>query len=286
MEIGPAWHLAKRGTPTLGGLFFIVGVGITLLCYAALGVGDGGSICLVLSFALLSGAVGLLDDIRKLTKRENKGLSAAQKYFLQLLVSALFLLLARWRGILDTAIYLPFFKNPLELGNLYYPLALLYLTGLENALNLTDGLDGLLGTTAAVTGAFFLLCGVLGGASLLLFTGAALLGGMLGFLLFNHHPAKVFMGDTGSLFLGALVAGVGLLGKIPAHTLLAGGVFVLEAVSVILQVCYFKITGGKRLFLMAPYHHTLEKRGLSENAVVLLFALATLLFGAIALAGL
>ena len=283
LEIGPAWHLTKRGTPTLGGLFFIVGVGITLLVLAALGVGDTGEFCLLLSFALLSGAVGLFDDIRKLTKRENKGLSAAEKYFLQLLVAALFLLLARLRGIIDTAVYLPFFSNPLDLGIFYYPLALLYLTGLENALNLTDGLDGLLGSTAALTGVFFLLCGLLSGASLPLFTGAALLGGMLGFLIFNHHPAKVFMGDTGSLFLGALVAGAGLLAKIPVHTLLAGGVFVLEAVSVILQVLYFKITGGGRLFLMAPYHHALEKRGLSENTVVLLFSLATLLFGALAL---
>ena len=287
LEIGPAWHLSKKGTPTLGGIFFILAVTVTLLLYAAAVRGEmAASLCLLVAFALLSGAIGLLDDIRKLTKRENKGLSAAQKYLLQLLVAALFLVLAGMRGILDTAIYLPFVSAPLDLGVLYYPLALLYLTGLENALNLTDGLDGLLATTAAVMGAFFLICGLLTGTPLLIFTGAALVGGMLGFLVFNHHPAKVFMGDTGSLFLGALVAGAGLLVRLPAATLLAGGVFVLEAASVMMQVGYFKVTHGKRLFLMAPYHHTLEKRGLSENAVVLVFGLAALSFAALALWGL
>lgn len=287
LEIGPAWHLSKKGTPTLGGVFFILGIGVTLPLGALWVRGETASSLLLLAgFALLSGAIGLLDDIRKLTKRENKGLSAPQKYFLQLLVAALFLLLARMRGIIDTAVYLPFRDAPLSLGVLYYPLALLYLTGLENALNLTDGLDGLLGTTAAVMGVFFLLGGLLAGLPLLVLTGGALIGAMLGFLLFNHHPAKVFMGDTGSLFLGALTAGAGLLVKRPAATLLAGGVFVLEAASVILQVGYFKLTRGKRLFPMAPYHHTLEKRGLTENSVVAVFGLAALAFGAIALWGL
>lgn len=284
LEIGPAWHLSKKGTPTLGGLFFIIGVSATLLLYAAVTGGDtAASLCLLLAFALLSGAIGLLDDICKLTKRENQGLSAAQKYFLQLFVAALFLLIARMRGIVDTSIALPLVQSPVSLGVLYYPLMLLYLTGLENALNLTDGLDGLLGTTAAVMGACFILLGLLTGAQLLLVTGAALLGGMLGFLVFNHHPAKVFMGDTGSLFLGALVAGAGLLVRLPATVLLAGGVFVFEAATVMLQVGYFKLTHGKRLFLMAPYHHTLEKRGLSENTVVLVFGLAALLLAALAL---
>ena len=177
LEIGPAWHLSKKGTPTLGGLFFIIGVSATLLLYAAVTGGDtAASLCLLLAFALLSGAIGLLDDICKLTKRENQGLSAAQKFFLQLLVASLFLLVARMRGIVDTAIYLPFVQSPISLGVLYYPLMLLYLTGLENALNLTDGLDGLLGTTAAVMGACFILLGLLTGAQLLLFTGAAIHG--------------------------------------------------------------------------------------------------------------
>lgn len=286
LEIGPAWHLSKKGTPTLGGVFFIIGIAVTLAVSALVVRGRlAASILLLLAFSLCAAGIGLLDDIRKLRKRENQGLSAAQKYFLQLLVAALFLLAARARGMVDTAVWLPFFGRALDLGALYYPLALLYLTGLENALNLTDGLDGLLSTTTAVMGAFLLLYGLFTGQALLVLTGAVLVGGTLGFLVFNRHPARVFMGDTGSLFLGALVAGAGLLSARAPTVLLAGGVFVLEAVSVILQVFYFKITHGKRLFPMAPFHHTLEKRGLSENAVVGVFSLAALLFAVLAFLG-
>ena len=286
LEIGPAWHLTKAGTPTLGGLFFIIATAIVLALYAIAWGGEmGATLALLLAFALLSAGIGLFDDLAKLAKRENKGLSAPQKYFLQLLVAALFLVAARARGLVDTTVWLPFFKSPLDLGGFYYPLALLYLTGLENALNLTDGLDGLLSTTSLIMGGFFTLYGLLAGLSLLILTGAVLMGATIGFLVFNHYPAKVFMGDTGSLFLGALVAGASLLAARPVTVLLAGGVFVFEAFSVALQVVYFKISHGKRVFLMAPFHHHLEKRGLREPAVVGIFALAALVFAALALLG-
>lgn len=290
LEIGPVWHLKKKGTPTMGGLSFVLallsvmlGWGITLLLKGK--TARLLPVILVVLFAMLCGAIGFFDDYKKLLKKENQGLLAWQKYFLQLIAAALFLFAARALGFIDTSIHLPFFEGRFELGFFYYPLALLFLTGMVNALNLTDGLDGLLSSTTAVMGAFFLLYGNRTGNYTLLAFGALLLGMMLGFLLFNHHPAKVFMGDTGSLFLGGLVAGAGLISGRPVGVLGAGGVFVIEAASVMLQVVYFKLTHGKRLFLMAPLHHHFEKRGFSENAIVGIFSAAGILFAALMLVG-
>ncbi len=290
LEIGPAWHLSKAGTPTLGGLAFIGGIAVS----ATLGTvffcirGEAAAmrpLALVLTYALLCGAIGLFDDLQKLSKRQNQGLSAAQKYCLQLAVSALLLFAARaWLGV-DTALRLPFGDGVLELGFFYYPFALLYLTGLVNAANLTDGVDGLLSATVAVVAAFFLLWGAAEGREYVMLIGGVLLGGALGFLCFNAHPAKVFMGDTGSLFLGGALSAVGLLTEHPLLVLLSCGVFVIEAFSVIAQVLYFKISHGKRLLRMAPLHHHLEKCGWSEWRVVAVLAAASLVFCALAFLG-
>lgn len=290
LKIGPSWHLSKSGTPTMGGLAFIVAVLAVFLLFAAclLWRGEQASLtgaALVVLYAVLSGTIGFFDDYRKLVKRENKGLGAGEKYFLQLLLALLLLVAAKSLGVLDTAIFLPFTAKRLELGAWYYPLALLFLTGVVNALNLTDGVDGLLGGTVAVLAAFFLLYGNAVGQGIFSLFGALLLGACLGFLVFNHHPAKVFMGDTGSLFLGGMVGALGLLSARPLSVLGGGGVFVIEAASVLLQVMYFKITGGKRLFLMAPLHHHFEKKGFTENTVVLLFVACTALLCAVFLWG-
>ena len=290
LAIGPSWHMAKEGTPTMGGLAFLFALLASFLGYAAFLMWQGreGELLpsvLVVLFAFLCGGIGFLDDYLKLTKKQNQGLLAWQKFFLQLLVGAALVFLARALGLVGTAVWLPFSSKVLELGFFYYPLALLFLTGLVNALNLTDGLDGLLSGTVAVVSAFFILYGCLTGLSLFVLFGVLLLGATLGFLVFNHHPAKIFMGDTGSLFLGGLVGGVGLFSARPVTVLGMGGVFVIEAASVILQVLYFKATEGKRLFLMAPLHHHLEKRGLGENAIVGIFAAATAFFGLVMLFG-
>ncbi len=290
LEIGPVWHLTKKGTPTMGGISFIMALFTVCLGFGALLLwqGEGARILpliLLVLFAALCGAIGFVDDYCKLIKRENKGLSAWQKYFLQLLAAALLLFLANALALTDTAIYLPFVKGRTELGFFYYPLALLFLTGTVNALNLTDGLDGLLSSTVAVLSAFLFLYGNVTGEGLLSLVGVLLLGMSLGFLVFNHHPAKVFMGDTGSLFLGGMVAGAALLTARPISVLGAGGIYVIEAASVILQVLYFKCTGGKRLFLMAPLHHHFEKKGFSENTIVLIFSLAGAAFAALMLWG-
>ncbi len=290
LEIGPSWHLSKAGTPTLGGLAFIGGIGsaMLLLSLYLLLRHENQQMrlpALIFLYALLCGAIGFFDDYRKLLKKENQGLSAAQKYLLQLLVSALFLFAARVLLEVDTAILIPFTDARLELGLFYYPLALLYLTGLVNALNLTDGVDGLLSSTVTVIAVFFVIWGYGDGQSGVMLIGAALLGASLGFLCFNAHPAKVFMGDTGSLFLGGAVSAVGLVTEHPLLVLISCGVFVIEACSVILQVLYFKLSGGKRLFRMAPLHHHFEKGGWSEWRVVAVFTVAGALFAVLALCG-
>lgn len=290
LEIGPSWHMSKAGTPTMGGLAFVSAVTVALFFYAAFlfAVGRRGELqkpALLLLYAVCGGAIGFFDDFRKLAKKENKGLSAPQKYLLQLILSAVFLFFAVRLGFVGTAIFLPFSEDSVELGFFYYPLALLFLTGMMNALNLTDGLDGLLSATVAVFAAFSVLFGLKTGDALFLLSGVLLLGASIGFLCYNAHPAKVFMGDTGSLFFGAFVAGLGVLSVKPLTVLTAGGVYVVEALSVTLQVIFFKCSGGKRLFLMAPLHHHFEKRGWSENRIVLLFAIVTALFSVAAFFG-
>lgn len=288
LEIGPAWHKTKAGTPTLGGLGFILASGISVavlaVCNARAGLGVWNELSLLFCFALCCGAIGFFDDWCKLKKRENQGLTAWQKYALQLLVSGVFLLVLQRSFGISTVVSLPFSDFELKLGYVYYPLALLYLTGLINALNLTDGLDGLLTSAMGVFALFLLGWGAIAGGSLPLNAGALLLGITVGFLCFNRYPAKVFMGDTGSLFLGAMLAGYGLLTS-PITVLIAGGVFVVEAASVILQVLYFKLTHGKRLFRMAPLHHHFEKLGWSEIRVVRLFVTVSAMLALVALAG-
>ena len=290
LEIGPAWHMSKAGTPTMGGLAMIAAVAATLFFYAIWLFSKGRQSELqkpafLLLYAIGAGAIGFIDDFKKLAKKENKGLSAPQKYLLQLIVSGIFLFFAVRLGFVGTAIFIPFSGRTLDLGFFCYPLALLFLTGLMNALNLTDGLDGLLSATVAVFAAFAVLFGLKTGDALFLLSGVLLLGASIGFLCYNAHPAKVFMGDTGSLFFGAFVAGLGILSARPLTVLTAGGVYLVEAVSVILQVLFFKCTGGRRLFLMAPLHHHFEKRGFNENKVVALFAAAAVLFAVLAFFG-
>ncbi len=289
LEIGPSWHLSKSGTPTMGGIGFIAAMLLTVLLlylYARRrGSSDLQKPLFILLFALCCGLVGVADDLCKLRQRQNKGLSAAQKYALQLAVSVAFLFAAELLWGLEKELLLPFCDLRVSLGIFYYPFALLYLTGLVNALNLTDGVDGLLSSLVGVIAALFVLLGVAAWGNEALLLGAALLGGTVGFLCFNAHPAKVFMGDTGSLFLGGVVAGYGLLSPSPLLVLLACGVFVVEAASVALQVIYFKLSKGKRLFRMAPLHHHFERLGWSEERVVAVFCAAGVCFAALALVG-
>ncbi len=289
LEIGPRWHLHKAGTPTMGGVGFIFAI-LCALAVIRVWAALGGTVewqrpVLLCLYALLCGLIGFFDDWKKLSKKQNQGLTAGQKYFLQLLASALFLCVIEAFFGIDTSVPIPFTSRWVELGGFYYPLALVYLTGIMNALNLTDGVDGLLSGTTGVAAALMILLGLVAGEGLSVEIGTLLLGAVIGFLCFNAHPAKVFMGDTGSLFLGAMLAGYGLLSPSPLVMLIGYGVFVIEAASVILQVVYFKLSHGKRLFRMAPLHHHFEKLGWSENRVVAVFSLAGAVFATLAFWG-
>ena len=275
-EIGPRWHKSKEGTPIMGGIFFAVPVVLVMLVYAFAFIGlseSGVRFLLSVALALANGAIGFIDDARKLFKKQNEGLKAGEKFMLQLIVGALYLLGMTYFGGLSTELYLPFFDVSFDLGRFYYVIALLLIVGVTNAVNLTDGIDGLASSVTAVVCAFFAVCGIAAANEGALYLAGAVFGGCLGFLVYNFNPAKIFMGDTGSLFLGGAVCAMAFLMNNPLIILVAGIIYIAEAGSVMLQVFYYKITKGKRLFKMSPIHHHFERCGWSENKIVAVFSL-------------
>lgn len=283
-EGGPAWHLSKSGTPTMGGLAFIISIVITVLpvsMYFIFYIGEsktGFSLLLTLIFSLGNSIIGIFDDAIKLRRKENAGLSPLQKLVLQFLLAILFLMARRYLFGDTTVISFPFFD--VDLGIFYYPLAVIILLGIVNCANLTDGIDGLASSVALTIGSVLFL--VLCATAEISVISAAMVGATLGFLFFNVNPAQIFMGDTGSLFLGALVASLAFSLGNPFIAILLGGVYVIEGVSVILQVAFFKLT-RRRIFKMAPLHHHLEKCGLTENRICILAVCVTLLLSSFAL---
>lgn len=288
-EKGPAWQKSKNGTPLMGGFMFILG---SLLAFAlaygiyALNVRSTDAVpdrtglykaLAGIAFALLNGVIGFIDDYTKAVKKQHEGLNPKQKMVMQVVVSSAFLFALHMLGDTSTEIIFPFFGS-VDVGLLYYPLLVLYLMGLTNAVNLTDGVDGLCGSVTVV----FCLCwlviyGALGMWEYSIFA-SALAGGCMGFLVWNLNPAKIFMGDTGSMFLGGSVCAMGFVTH--QHFLLAlmAIVYICEMFSVILQVISFKTT-GKRIFKMSPIHHHFEMSGFSEYKIVITFSLFGLLCG-------
>jgi phospho-N-acetylmuramoyl-pentapeptide-transferase len=280
-EIGPRWHKSKEGTPMMGGLFFIVPIVIIMSVYSfvCMDFAEGGvRFLLCLALALANGAIGFIDDSRKLFKKQNEGLKSGEKFMLQLIVAALFLLGMTYFGGLTTSLYIPFFNISVELGRFYYIIALLVIVGVTNAVNLTDGIDGLAASVTSVVSVFFALSAAVAMNAGAFYLAGALFGGCVGFLVYNLNPARIFMGDTGSLFLGGAVCALAFLINNPLIIFVAGIIYIIEAASVILQVCYFKITKkltgeGKRLFKMSPIHHHFERSGWSENKIVIVFCI-------------
>lgn len=285
LEIGPRWHKSKEGTPTMGGIAFIAATVIVaaLACIASAVWGDIESVLpflYVLLYGVLNGLIGVIDDSAKLRKKQNEGLTARQKYLLQLVAAAVFLILLSVTGIVDTTLYIPFAGVTWDLGFFYYVIALLLLTGMVNSVNLTDGIDGLASGVTLVVGIFlsaaaFFAAQAASVAPALSLIGATLIGGTLGFLVYNFYPARVFMGDTGSLYLGGMVVGAAFLLGNPLIVVVCGIVYICETASVMLQVTYFKLTHGKRLFRMAPIHHHFEQCGWSEIKIVSVFTAVT-----------
>lgn len=283
LEIGPQWHKSKEGTPTMCGLSFMaasvaVGVISCVLVAVKIGVSHTSGMIMTLAMALASGLIGVIDDRAKLRKKQNEGLTAPQKYLLQLVLSGLYLFGMTLYGDLKTELYIPFWGHTVELGIWYYVVAILLLTGVMNSVNLTDGIDGLACTVTLVLSLFYAACALVRGENAGLTVISALMSGStLGFLVYNAYPAKAFMGDTGSLFLGGLAVGGAFMMNKPLVVLVCGLWYVAEAASVILQVGYFKLTGGKRLFKMAPLHHHFEKCGWSERKIVAVASVFTAL---------
>lgn len=282
LEIGPRWHKSKEGTPTMGGIGFIlaalIGASVFFILRAVRGTAMAEvPLALTLAFAVGNGAIGFVDDYCKLVKKQNEGLTWYQKLILQTAVAAAYVAVMSYMGFVDTSVDLPFSGRALELGRLFYPASVLVLVGIVNGGNLTDGIDGLASSVTFVIGGLFALVAFVWRDSSVGLVSAILLGATLGFLIYNFHPAKVFMGDTGSLFLGALVIGGAFMLRAYFVGLILGGVFILEMLSSFLQVLYFKITHGKRLFRMAPFHHHLEKCGWNEYAIVALFTACEIL---------
>lgn len=271
-EVGPTWHNYKAGTPMMGGLMFIFS--LVLCLFIAIPTMEDYSVFYVLAMALCFGLIGFLDDFCKMKKKQNEGLTSIQKLLLQLAGSALFLYLLYKQGTLESTLYIPFTNLVIE--NIH-PLAYIFfamfvMVGCVNAVNLTDGIDGLSATVTIPVMVFFAVVAVATKRLDLALMPACLVGGLIAYLFYNWHPAKVFMGDTGSLFLGGAVCGLAFALNMPLILVLVGFIYLVETLSVILQVGYFKLTHGKRLFKMSPIHHHFEMCGWKEKKIVLVFA--------------
>ena len=286
-EVGPSWHKNKQGTPTMGGIMFIIGSSVAaVICIAFLWLNGGAETQLMLvkvvAGALMAvgfGIVGFLDDYISIKKHRNLGLTEIQKLILQFIIVGAYLLsVALAGGTTETVIPC---LGSVDLGFFYYILAAVFIVGMVNAVNFTDGIDGLnTSVTLVVALVFSVIAMLLNRVGLSLYA-AAIVGAMIGFLFWNANPAKVFMGDTGSLFLGGAVCALAFGVDMPILLILIGIIYIVEILSVVLQVTYFKISHGKRIFKMAPIHHHFEMCGWNENKICFVFSGVTLLAGII-----
>jgi len=283
-EVGPTWHNSKAGTPMMGGLMFILGA-VVLLVVNAFFMEDY-TVFFVLILALCFGFVGFLDDFTKIKYKRNLGLTSIQKAALQAAVSALFLYVMFRTGAMSTELYIPFVDLSFTLHPLVYIFfSMFVMVGCVNAVNLTDGVDGLCGSVTIPVMIFFTVVALAQGKYDLALLPASLVGGLAAYLVYNWHPAKVFMGDTGSLFLGGVVCAMAFALEMPLILILVGIIYIVETLSVILQVGYFKLTHGKRLFKMSPIHHHFEMCGWKEEKICGIFTGVTAVMCVIAWIG-
>ena len=293
-ENGPAWHMAKSGTPTMGGVIFISAAAVVCLTVGFDGMLHGRYVHIfVFLFALVFGAIGFLDDWEKIKKKQNLGLTARSKFLLQLVAALVFVLLMRQIGYVSPNLYVPFANVTITMPEwLYFVFAAFVIVGTVNAVNITDGVDGLATGTSIPVCLFFVAITYVWGEEYLelgIFA-SAMVGGLMGFLVYNFNPAKVFMGDTGSLFLGGAIAALAFAYDMPLILITLGIIYILETLSDIIQIGYFKLTHGKRVFKMAPFHHHLEMGGWTgkkwkEKELFFLFTGISLLFAIISFIG-
>ena len=269
-EDGPIWHNYKAGTPMMGGLMFIASAILCLL--GSLFTMTDYTALYVLALALCFGVIGFLDDFFKMKYKRNLGLTSAQKALLQMAVSAIYLYILYKQGVMTGDLYIPFVNITVPMHPLVYIFfAMFVMVGCVNAVNLTDGVDGLSSSVTVPVMIFFAAAAIAKGKLDLALLPACLVGGLVAYLFYNWHPAKVFMGDTGSLFLGGVVCAMAFALDMPLILVLVGFVYIMETLSVILQVGYFKLTHGKRLFKMSPIHHHFEMCGWKEEKICFVF---------------
>lgn len=278
-ELGPKSHYKKAGTPTMGGIAMIAAICIS--CVFFMGDGDS-SLLIAIVITVIFGMIGFMDDYIKIVQKNaiqsergvstaSLGMWARHKLILQFALSAALALYAMFHPLIGTSIIIPFSHMSLELGWLYVPFVMIVIVAVVNAVNLTDGLDGLASGVTMIVMIFFMLSALSTGYHAMGTLAASVIGACLGFLCYNFNPAKVFMGDTGSMALGGAVAVVSVLTRTELFLLIAGAIFAIELISVALQIGYFKISHGKRLFKMAPIHHHFELTGWSETRIVIVF---------------
>lgn len=271
-EEGPKSHMVKSGTPTIGGLIFLFSAIITTLLTGNFKV----SVFMILFSTLAFGAVGFVDDYIKVVMKRNLGLRAYQKLFLQILTAVILIIYQYNSKHMGTDLYIPFLKDYRSIGVFYIPFIIFVIVGTVNSVNLTDGLDGLSTSVTIICLLFFNVVAVKFERYEIAAFSLVLAGALIGFLFFNKYPAKVFMGDTGSLALGGAISAIALLLNVPLILPITGGIYFIETLSVIIQVVSFK-TRGKRVFLMSPLHHHFEQKGWHEKKIVAVFSLVELI---------
>lgn len=282
LEDGPKWHSKKQGTPTMGGIAFILAA-----CAGAFIASTDEETLFIMITGVLFGAVGFIDDYIKVVKKRNKGFSAGAKFLCQTIVSlgAALYMFVLFSGRDGFGTVIPFLGKTVYLGAFYVPFVMLVMLATVNSVNLTDGIDGLASSVSAICAAFFLFAAIKLGFSGSAAALGAMIGAVLGFLIYNFFPAKVFMGDTGSLFLGGILSAAAIRMGMELFLIIAGFVFLSEAASDIIQVAYFKST-GKRVFRMAPLHHHFELCGWKETKIVAVFSLVTFILALLCAIGL
>jgi len=275
LEIGPNWHKVKEGTPTMGGIMFILG--ITIAVVVMLIIKFDIKLLMMLLISVGFGVIGFTDDYIKVVKKRNLGLTARQKFALQMILSIIYVVVLKETGNLDNNIIIPFVKKTITMPWwLNIAVILFVVTGTVNAVNLTDGIDGLATSITIAVSIFFWVAGAMMQNISSVWFSLALIGGLMAFLMFNKHPAKVFMGDTGSLFLGGSLSVLAIGMKMPLILVIVGFVYLFETLSVIIQVTSFKLR-KKRVFKMTPIHHHFEMCGWKETKIVTVFTSVTVL---------
>ncbi len=281
-EDGPKTHLSKTGTPNMGGLMILAGLTVSCLIAAV----KNPEVLPVLFMTLGFGLVGFTDDFIKVTKKRSEGLTVKQKMIFQIIIAVVFGLIVEYFYHMPLSMKVPFVSGlTLDLGLLNFPALVFIAVATVNGTNFTDGVDGLAACVTTAVSVFFVIASLIAGSGARAAAGA-MIGALLGFLLYNANPAKVFMGDTGSLALGGFVVGMAYILQLPLFIPIFGFIYLFEVVSVIIQVTYFKKTHGKRFFKMAPIHHHFELSGYSEVRVVALFTIVTVVLSTIAILGL